>query len=56
MQVDDCASLKVHKLSLAVILSVQAFAICNTNIFVTVNCVGNQMIWKLVLIRRGTLG
>lgn len=56
MQVDDCASVKVHKLNLAVILSVQAFAICNTNIFETVNFVGNQVIWKLVLIKRGTLG
>lgn len=56
MQVDDRASVKVHKLNLAVILSVQAFAICNTNIFETVNFVGNQVIWKLVLIKRGTLG
>jgi hypothetical protein len=56
MQVDDCASVKVHKLNLAVILSVQAFAICNMNIFVTVDCVGNQMVWKLDLIKRGTLG
>jgi Na+/glutamate symporter len=56
MQVDDCASVKVHKLNLAVILSVQAFAMCNMNIFVTINCLGNQLIWKLVLIKRGTLG
>jgi len=56
MQVDDCASVKVHNLNLAVILSVQAFALCNMNIFETVNFVGNQMIWKLVLIKRRTLG
>jgi hypothetical protein len=56
MQVDYCASVKVHKLNMSVILSVQAFAICNMNVFETVNCVGNQMIWKSVLIKRGTLG